>query len=61
MICEDCKNRIVLHAFSEGKCEICEQDVVTAHIPCDKLCDNCSIVYNKCKACGKDMEENDGN
>ena len=54
--CQKCKSRIVAHAFSEGKCEICEQKVVTSHIPCDKLCENCSTVYDRCKACGIEMK-----
>lgn len=52
MECEKCKNKIVLHAFSQGNCEICKTEVVTSHIPCDKLCLSCSDEHNKCKGCG---------
>lgn len=58
MICEKCsKGKIVLHAFSFGKCEKCDCEVTTAHIPCDKLCDDCSNIYNLCKDCGVEIEK----
>lgn len=54
MICKKCsKGKIVLWAFSHGKCKICFSDVQTAHIPCDKLCNSCSEKYKLCKECGK--------
>lgn len=52
MICENCKRKIVLHAFSFGKCDKCDCDVTTSHIPCDKLCVNCSDEFKLCKGCG---------
>ena len=59
MVCENCKGMIVMHAFSDGECEICEQKVVTSHIPCDKLCENCSTVYSRCKVCGVHMKDDE--
>jgi hypothetical protein len=54
MICKKCsKGKIVLWGFSQGKCEICKSNIQTAHIPCDKLCDNCSEKHNLCKECGE--------
>lgn len=60
MICENCKKgKVVLHAFSNGKCQKCDCDVQTAHIPCDKLCDGCSDKHNCCKECGCDIQSDD--
>lgn len=42
----------MLHAFSFGKCDKCDCDVTTSHIPCDKLCVNCSDEFKLCKGCG---------
>jgi hypothetical protein len=59
MICKECeKGKIVMHAFSNGKCEQCDCEVTTAHIPCDKLCDNCSEKNHSCKECGIKIEDN---
>ena len=59
MICKECeKGKIVMHAFSDGQCEKCGCDVVTAHIPCDKLCEDCSEKYNSCRECGSKIEDN---
>ena len=55
MECNKCKNSIVLDAFSQGKCEICKTDVSTSHMPCDKLCEDCSTKNKRCKSCGKEM------
>jgi hypothetical protein len=57
MVCEDCqKGKIVMHAFSVGKCEQCNCEVVTSHTPGDKLCDDCSEKHNSCKECGIKIE-----
>lgn len=55
MICKDCKHIIVLNAFSEGKCKICGERIVTPHIPCYKVCKQCSEKLNLCKQCGKEI------
>lgn len=52
MKCDKHKNMIVLHAFSSGKCEQCNKDITTSHIPCDKICEDCSDKYKLCKICG---------
>lgn len=44
---------IVLHAFSEGKCEVCGEHIDTPHIPCEK----CSEESHKCTVCGKPVEK----
>lgn len=44
-----------MSAFSSGNCIICKDEVITSHIPCDKLCTNCSEISNKCKSCGDEQ------
>lgn len=50
--CKNCKGKIVLHAFSNGTCEICECDIFCAHTPSDKVCMDCSEELNICESCG---------
>jgi len=57
MVCKNCTGMLVLWAFSNGKCEKCGVDVVTSHIPCDKVCDSCSEQYEICKQCGEEKED----
>jgi hypothetical protein len=58
MICEECqKGKIVLHAFSYGNCEICNTEITTPHIPCDKVCEKCSEEKKLCQECGKEIKE----
>ena len=59
MVCKKCeRGKIVLHAFSYGKCEKCNSDIRTTHIPCDKLCESCSNSYNECRECGNKINNN---
>lgn len=53
MECGKHENMIVMHAFSEGKCQECECEVITSHIPCDKVCEKCSEEKNLCQVCGE--------
>lgn len=57
MICKNCKHIIVLHAFSEGKCKICGERIVTGHIPCYEVCKDCSKKLNLCEQCGKEITD----
>jgi len=50
---------VVLHGFSEGKCIMCERVVVTAHIPCNKVCPVCSENMNMCEICGAKIEDDE--
>lgn len=43
---------IVLHAFSDGECEVCEKHIQTEHIPCNKVCRECSFEKELCMSCG---------
>lgn len=55
MICKKCKHIIISHAFSEGKCKICGETIVTGHIPCYEVCKECSEKLNLCEQCGKEI------
>jgi len=57
MKCLKHKNMIVLHAFSEGNCENCDCVISTPHIPCDRICEACSIKYKLCQVCGKELTQ----
>jgi hypothetical protein len=46
-------------ALSEGECEICNTPFYTSHIPCDRLCVDCSEEHNKCQSCAKPINEQD--
>ena len=57
LICKNCENRIVMHAFSEGMCEICDIKIISTHTPSDKVCNNCSLEFGVCYVCGKKIVE----
>ena len=49
--CKKCEGMVVAHAFSNGECNICEKEIQTSHIPCDKVCRDCSVEKNVCMSC----------
>lgn len=49
--CKDCQRQVVMHTFSFGECLICKDEVSTGHIPCHKLCEECSEDFNLCEQC----------
>jgi hypothetical protein len=53
MKCKQCERQIVLHGFSQGKCEHCSTEIVTSHTPCDKVCQQCSEKLGVCVVCGE--------
>ena len=55
MICKKCEHIIVLNGFSDDKCKICGERIVTGHIPCYEVCKECSEKLNLCEQCGKEM------
>lgn len=57
MKCEKHKNMFVLHAFSYGKCEQCNEGITTSYTPCNKVCESCSNKYSICKICGDKIEQ----
>lgn len=59
MKCNKCVNRIVLHAFSDGVCEICDKVITYHSTPCTKICASCSEKHCKCEFCGGDVSELD--
>lgn len=55
--CKKCEGKVVMHAFSEGPCRVCNSEISTPHIPCDVVCEGCSEVLNVCMSCGGPMNE----
>lgn len=53
------KGMIVLHAFLEGECIICDTHIDTAHIPCDLVCEKCSEEKSLCHICGESVTRSD--
>ena len=56
MNCKKCERIIVLHAFSNGECKICNEEITTPHIPCNKVCESCSEKDNLCEQCGEEIK-----
>lgn len=54
--CNNCKNKVVMHAFSFGNCEICGEEISTEHIPCNQICLKCAEENNLCESCGIKIE-----
>jgi len=52
--CEKCSGRIVLHAFSEGTCEMCGTDIQYHNTPCPTICMECAKNNNICRICKKE-------
>ena len=53
--CQKCTGKVVMHAFSDGNCSICEGLVQTSHTPCDEVCGKCSAEKDLCMSCGKSL------
>lgn len=53
MNCEKCKQMMVLHAFSYGKCDVCDREITTPHVPCDTICERCSDDLGVCQRCSE--------
>jgi len=57
MECNRHDKMIVLDAFSEGKCKKCDSEIITEHIPCNVICEKCSVKFNLCEICGEKMND----
>jgi len=57
MVCEDCYDIVVLHAFSESNCIKCNEEIITSHIPSYIICKKCSQKYKLCEQCGKPIKK----
>ena len=57
--CDGHDGMIVAHAFSDGECEKCDKKITTSHIPCDKVCEECSEEHKICVICAKKIKIND--
>jgi len=54
--CKNCKNMVVMHAFSFGNCYSCREEISTPHIPVERLCLKCSEETGLCQSCGNKIE-----
>lgn len=57
--CRKCRNRIVLHAFSDGFCQVFGRHITCADTPVDVLCGCCAATSNRCVHCGAALEPED--
>lgn len=57
MICDKCKDIIVIDEFKETNCIMCGEIITSSHLPPFKYCEECSINLNVCKQCGNDLED----
>lgn len=48
--------KMVLNAFEKKPCGLCGVEVVSAHIPANKLCMSCAVTHKLCADCGADVE-----
>lgn len=57
--CKDCTEnpRAVLWAMGRGDCKCCGVEISSSHRPPPKICHDCSVKYNKCEVCGKEIEK----
>jgi len=55
--CKKCQSKVVMDAFSFGKCEVCNEEISTSHIPCNVVCYNCAEDFNLCESCGKSLKD----
>jgi hypothetical protein len=53
MKCNKHDKMVVLHAFSSGDCIVCGKEITTEHIPCNKVCPDCSEEHGLCEICGE--------
>lgn len=63
-LCDKCSNLVVMNAFCNSKCEICEKEFLSEMMPGYSICNDCITKYNKlgihfCRRCTtKILEEN---
>lgn len=62
MICNECKKENSLggwlcgQAFTDWKCQKCEQTFTHHNTSTPKICKKCSEKYNLCEQCGKEIK-----
>lgn len=56
LLCNRCRQRVVLCAYSEGKCKCCGEQILCVNTPPDALCLPCALKQNRCIHCGKELE-----
>lgn len=55
--CKKCRGKVVMHAFSNGTCEVCKDNISCSHTPVNKVCNNCAEDFNLCESCGKSLKD----
>lgn len=58
--CKKCQGKIVMQAFSEGICEVCDEHHICSHTPPNRVCNNCAEDFNLCESCGKNLKDEEG-
>lgn len=58
MTCNKCAFSFRSQAESSGECINCLTPIYSPHMPCDKLCVDCSNEQNRCQSCGEKMNSN---
>jgi hypothetical protein len=56
MTCENCKNKVVLWAFSDYQCHICGTEGSSGHTPPQKVCMECAVKNKLCIECGEPLD-----
>ena len=61
--CKNCQSIIILNAFTKTKCEICDNEIYSPHIPGYVICEDClnDMADNGtiiCRQCGNVISEN---
>lgn len=49
--CKKCEGRMVMHAFSDGRCLYCDTGISSSSTPCDIVCFDCSSEKEICMYC----------
>lgn len=55
-LCESCRRRVSLPAFSFSRCVRCGRELVCASTPPNKLCGLCASREQRCEHCGALLE-----
>ena len=56
MVCNKCRNMIILNGFSKSNCIVCGNIIITSHTPSYIVCEECSKELNVCQQCGLEIE-----
>lgn len=57
LICKECKEKGYFQALSEGVCLKCGGKTPTPHSASYKICKKCSLKFDLCEQCGKELSK----